>query len=339
MSDGDKLRVGLLGVGAIAQVVHLPVLSHLDDVELTLVCDADRPRAQAIAARFGIPHCFQDDNQVFRSDLVDALIICTPSYLHDSQAIAALESGKHVLVEKPLALTPDGARRTIEVAERTGRNLMIAMNNRFRPDTLALRPFALHGELGDIFLTRGAWLNRKMRLVRPTWRHRRATAGGGAMMDIGVQTLDLCLWMLGFPEVASVVTHMHYPDGMEVEDTAGILVRTRSGAGISLTVSWSLVAQRDRQYMRMLGTRGSGAISPLAVYKEVETGQTIDVTPTVSLGKENLYTASYRQELSHFVAVCRGEASERLPHEQVQIMKIVEAGYRSFEEKREIEIT
>lgn len=339
MNEGEKLRVGLLGVGAIAQVVHLPVLSNMENVELALVCDTDRPRAQAIAARFGIPHCFQDDDKVFASDLVDALIICTPSYLHDSQAIAAMESGKHVLVEKPLALTSAGARRTIEVAERTGRTLMIAMNNRFRPDTLALRPFALHGELGDIFLTRGAWLNRKMRLVRPTWRHRKATAGGGAVMDIGVQTLDLCLWMLGFPEVESVVTQMHFPDGMEVEDTAGILVRTKAGAGISLTVSWSLVAHRDRQYMRMLGTRGSGAISPLAVYKEVETGQIIDVTPTVSLGRENLYTASYRQELTHFVRVCRGEATEPPPREQVDIMRVVEAGYRSFEEKREVLIS
>src|SRR5690606_38968181 len=225
----------------------------------------------------------------FRSDLIDAIIICTPSYLHEEQAIAALEAGKHVLVEKPLALSPEAVQRVIDVAERTGRTLMVAMNNRFRPDTIALRPFAQNGELGDVFLTRGAWLNRKMRVVRPTWRHRRATAGGGAMMDLGVQTLDLCLWMLGFPEAESVITHMHFPDGMEVEDTAGIIVRLRNGAGISLTCSWSLVAERDRHYMRMLGTRGSGAISPLAVFKEVETGQMIDVTPNVSLGRENLY--------------------------------------------------
>jgi predicted dehydrogenase len=88
----------------------------------------------------------------------------------------------------------------------------------------------------------------------------------------------------------------------------------------------------------MLGTRGSGAISPLAVFKEVETGQIIDVTPNVSLGKENLYTASYRQELTHFVSVARGEEEVPLPHEQVQIMKIVETAYRSFEEKREVRL-
>jgi predicted dehydrogenase len=337
MSEGDKLRVGLLGVGAIAQVVHLPVLSQLDDVELTLVCDSDRPRAQAIAARFGIPHVFANDDDVFRSDLVDALVICTPSYLHENQAIAALETGRHVLVERPLSMTPEGAQRTIDVATRTGRTLMIAMNNRYRPDTLALRPFARGGELGHIFLTRGAWLNRKMRVVRPTWRHRKQTAGGGALMDLGVQILDFCLWVLDFPEIASVFTHLHFPGGMEVEDTAAIVLRLKNGAGISLTVSWSLVAERDRHYVRLLGTRGSGAISPLAVFKEIETGQIIDVTPTVSPGRENLYTASYRAELTHFVSAALGGEAEPLPHEQVQIMKVVELAYRSALEKRELE--
>jgi predicted dehydrogenase len=338
MKEAEKLRVGLLGVGAIAQVVHLPVLSRMDSVELVAVGDADRPRANAIAARFGITNVFGSDDAAFRSDMLDAIVICTPSHLHEEQAIAALQGGKHVLVEKPLAFSPAAVERVIGVAEQTGRTLMIAMNNRYRPDTLALRPFAMGGELGDVFLTRGAWLNRKTRVVRPTWRHRRATAGGGVMMDLGVQTLDLCLWMLGFPDVASVITHMHFPEGMEVEDTAGILVRLRSGAAVSLTISWSLVAERDRHYMRMLGTRGSGAIAPLAVFKEVETGHMIDVTPSVSLGRENLYTASYRQELSHFVAVARGEIEEPLPREQVQIMKVVEAAYRSAEEKREVEI-
>jgi predicted dehydrogenase len=131
---------------------------------------------------------------------------------------------------------------------------------------------------------------------------------------------------------------MHFPEGMEVEDTAGILVRMKTGAGISLTVSWSLVAERDRHYMRMLGTRGSGAISPLAVFKEVETGQMIDVTPNVPVSRENLYMASYRSELTHFVRVATGEVEEPLPREQIQIMRIVEAAYRSATERREVEL-
>jgi len=241
-----------------------------------------------------------------------------------------------VLVEKPLGLTADEAERVIEAADRADKTVMVAMNHRYRPDCEALKPFAQGGELGRIFMARGAWLNKKTRVVRPTWRHRRATAGGGALMDLGVQLLDLCLWVLGFPEVHSVACHVHAGEGMEVEDTAGLLARLTDGAMISLTVGWSLVAQRDRHYMRLLGTRGSAAIQPLAVYKEVEAGL-IDVTPHISVGRENLYTASYRQELAHFARVARGEESEPLPRDQVELMRIIALAYRSAAERREVE--
>ncbi|MEO5510312.1 MAG: Gfo/Idh/MocA family oxidoreductase [Longimicrobiales bacterium] len=335
MTEG-KVRVGVLGLGAIAQVVHLPVLSEIADVELVAVCDADKPKARAIAARFGIPHVFASDEEVFKSDLIDALVICTPSHLHEPQAIAALDAGKHVLVEKPLALSADACARVVAAAERAGKVLMVAMNNRFRPDSLALKPFVAGGELGDVFLARGAWLNRKVRVVRPTWRHRKATAGGGAMMDLGVQTLDLAMWMLGFPVVKSICTHFHYMEGMEVEDSAAIIARLANGGGITLTVSWSLIADRDRHYMRLLGTKGSGAISPLGVFKEMDHGL-LDVTPSIAPGRENVYTASYRAELSHFAAACLGAVAQEPPREQIELMKLVSLGYQSAAEGREIE--
>jgi predicted dehydrogenase len=335
MTENGRPRVALLGLGAIAQVVHLPILSQLEDVDLVGACDADYAKARAIAGRFGIPRVFRTDDEVFRADDIDAVVICTPSHLHEPQAIAALEGGKHVLVEKPLALDAAASERVVATAERTGRSVMVAMNNRYRPDAMALKPFADGGELGELFLVRGAWLNRKVRILRPTWRHRKATAGGGAMMDLGVQTLDLALWFLGFPRVASIVAHMHRGEGIEVEDTAAMLLRLANGAGISLTVTWNLVAERDRHYLRLLGTRGSGAISPLAVYKEVETGL-LDVTPSLPPGRENPYTTSYRHELQHFVRVVQGDAEAALPREQIELMRIVALAYRSAEEKREI---
>ena len=330
-----EVRVGLLGLGAIAQVVHLPILANLRNAKLAAVCDVDRPKAKAIASRFAIERLCPNDDSVFTADDIDAIVICTPSHLHESQAIAGLEAGKHVLVEKPLALSADAAARVIAAAERADRTLMVAMNNRYRPDAAALKPFADGGELGRIFLARGAWLNRKVRVVRPTWRHRQTTAGGGAMMDLGVQALDLAMWLLGFPQAASVVCHMHTDEGMEVEDTAAMLLRLADGAGVSLTVSWSLVAERDRHYMRLLGTRGSGAIAPLAVYKEVETGL-LDVTPSLPPGRENLYTASYRAELTHFIDAARGAAEVEPPKEQVELMRLVALAYESAKEGREV---
>src|SRR5690606_16895853 len=186
MADEGRTRVALLGLGAIAQVVHLPILSQLENAELVAACDADHSKAKAIAGRFGIPRVYRTDEEVFRADDIDCVVICTPSHLHEPQAIAALEGGKHVLVEKPLALDAAAAERVIAAAERADRSVMVAMNNRYRPDAAALKPFADGGELGEVFLVRGAWLNRKVRIVRPTWRHRKQTAGGGAMMDLGV---------------------------------------------------------------------------------------------------------------------------------------------------------
>lgn len=332
-----SLRVGLLGLGSIAQVVHLPILSQLEDVAITTVCDADDVKARTVGGRFGA-RPVRTDEEVYQSDEVDAIVICTPNHLHEEQTIAALEAGKHVLVEKPLALTADACDRVLAAARASERTLMVAMNNRYRPDTLALKPFADGGELGRVFLTRGAWLNKKMRLSRPTWRHRLATAGGGALMDLGVQTLDLCLWTLGFPRAASVVAHAHLPPGAEVEDTAALLLRLEDGGVISLTISWTLVAERDRHYMRLLGTRGSAMIQPLAVYKEGDNGL-LDVTPAIPpAGRENAYTASYRAELTHFARAAAGLTSVDLPAEQTDIMRIVSAAYRSIAEQREIEL-
>lgn len=330
------VRVGLLGLGSIAQVVHLPILAQLDGVTLDVVGDADDVKTRSIGGRFGA-RGLRTDEEVYRAD-IDAIVICTPNHLHEEQAIAAMEAGKHVLVEKPLALTEEGCERVIETARRTGRVLMVAMNNRYRPDTQAIKPFADGGELGNIFLTRGAWLNRKVRVGRPTWRHRLETAGGGAMMDLGVQALDLCLWVIGYPEVAGVVAHTHTPTGAEVEDTAAILLRLTDGGAVSLTVSWSLVAERDRHYMRLLGTRGSAMIQPVAVYKESDTGL-LDVTPRMPPpGRENSYTASYRNTLTEFVRGVRGEVDVPLPTEQATLMRIVTAAYRAAEEGREISL-
>jgi predicted dehydrogenase len=337
MSNGGEFRVGLLGVGAIAQVVHLPILHHLPGVRVVTLCDVDQPKARAIANRFGVERVARSDDEVFTASDLDAIVIATPSHQHEDQSIAALEGGKHVLTEKPLAIQPEAAERVIQAAEQAGRTLMVAMNNRYRPDTIALRPFATNGELGTVFLARGAWLNRKMRVVRPTWRHRLATAGGGALIDLGVQTLDLAMWFLNWPKVKSLVCHTHPGEGMEVEDSAAIILRLENGSAISLSLSWSLVAERDRHYMRLLGTRGSGSIQPLQVFKEIDHQGIIDVTPPLPATNENIYTASYRAELEDFVETARGEKPTQLPREQVELMRLVHLAYQSAREGREVE--
>src|SRR5690606_15334956 len=143
--DREEIRVALLGSGAVAQVVHLPVLSRLPGVRLAAISDVDRPKAATIASRFGVPRVLRNDEEAFASDEIDAIVICTPSHLHEEQAIAALEAGKHVMVERPLALDEAGTERVLAAAEASGKALMVALNNRYRQDIGALLPFLRGG--------------------------------------------------------------------------------------------------------------------------------------------------------------------------------------------------
>ena len=332
--EHDPIRLGLLGTGAIAQVVHLPTLAQMRGADVVAVGDIERSKANAIATRFGIPRVFGSDEEVLRSD-VEGVIICTPSHLHEAQAIAALESGKHVLVEKPLALTPEGAQRVIDAAERADRALMVALNNRYRADSRALKPFAVNGELGDVFFVKGGWFNRKVRVARPTWRHSRATAGGGALMDLGVQVVDLCLWFLDYPRVKRVVAHTHPGEGMEVEDSASILMEAENGRVISVEVTWSFLGTRDRHYVQLLGTHGTATLSPFSVHKEVEQGL-LDVTPKLPATRPDTYTGTYRDQIAHFLGVIQGRIERQLPREQVRLMELIQRAYESAETRREV---
>ena len=333
----DVFRVSVIGTGAIAQVVHLPTLTQLPGVKIVSLCDVDTAKGQALANRFGIPRVCPAEADVFADPEVDGVVICAPSLQHEPLSIAALEAGKHVLVEKPLALTSAGAARVVAAAEKADRTLMVAMNNRYRPDVVALKPFLTGGELGETFFMKGAALNRKVRHVRPTWRHRPTTAGGGALMDLGVQTLDLCLWLLDYPPVRRVHAHAHPGENMEVEDSAIATFELDDGCVVYVEVTWSLQAQRDRHYLQLLATRGSAAFPPLAVSKEVEQGL-LDVTPPLAMGQGNIFTAAYRQQLRDFVTTARGARERVLPREQIRLMRLIELAYESIRERRVMEV-
>jgi predicted dehydrogenase len=333
----ERLRVALIGTGAIAQIVHLPILTGMPGVRVQGLCDVDGAKATTIAGRLGIPTVFKRDEDVFASDEIDAVIICSPNPMHHEQAVAALKAGKHVLVERPLALDAKGAEAAIKAAEAAGRTLMVAFNNRYRPDAQGVRGFIVGGELGDIFAVRGTWHNRKVRPKRLTWRHRKGPSGGGVFMDLGVQALDLCLWLLDYPPVDRVCAHLHPGENLEVEDAATVLLRMKNGGTISVEVSWSLVGERDRHGVRVLGTAGSASIQPLEVFKEVETG-TLNVTPQIQRGRENAYTASYREELRQFVNAALNDAPPPPPREQIQLMRITSLVYESAEKGKELRV-
>ena len=326
------VRVAVLGAGSIAQIVHLPILTRMRGVQVVALADRDALTARTIARRFEVPAVATDFEQVLTDD-VDAVVVCTPSNRHEDHVRAALRAGKYVLCEKPLALTPESVASLLEEPGADER-LVVAMNQRYRPDAVALRQFVAGGELGDVYYLRTGWLNR----FRPrgrTWRERKATAGGGALMDLGLQMLDLALWTLGYPEPERVSSHMYARPESDVEDAAMLVVTLAGNRVVNLECTWNLPGRRDRQYLNVLGSTGSGSLSPLAVFKELPAGL-VEVTPSVPAARENPFTASYRNELAQFVETVRGQRAAASPREHLVLMRLVEAAYRSAQERREI---
>lgn len=337
MADRDPIRLGIIGAGAISQVVHLPIFTEREDVDLLAIADTDVHKAETLSRRFGVPYVMEAD-ELLGMDELDAIVLCTPNHLHEEMTIAALESGRDVLVERPLALTSEGTARVVNAAEKAGQVLVVGMPHRFRPEAIALRSFVEGGELGDLYAMRASWLTRSYTLTRSTWRNDRAEAGGGALIDLGIPALDLCLWTTGFPEVKRI-SCITAAEGDGVEHAATLMIETEGGVAISIEVGNRFFAGDDRYYLRVMGLEGSASIPPLEVFKQLG-GRPMDVTPRQPRpqGGENPYMNAYRRLLDDFVRRVAGIGDTTIPREQVKLFSLIEAAYRSAESGHEVEL-
>lgn len=330
----DSIRLGVVGAGAIAQVAHIPVLSKMRGAELVAVCDNDRPKARALADRFGVRDVFTDIEDLLELDELDAVVIATPNHLHEPHALSALAAKRHVLCERPLALSSRGVERILAAATRADRKVSVANNHRYRTDVQTLSRFIAGGELGKIVGMRGGSYTFKR--SPEGWRFRRVESGGGAFLDQGVPLLDLALWLGDYPDPLRVTAHMDRGrSSSAVEDAMIVQLECAGGASFLFDVSSVYVGEEERWWFEVLATRGSARLAPLRVVKELN-GRPTDVSPTGASGRESAFIQSYRAELAHFVATIRGEAPYEAPTDQVTLHRIVEAIYRSAEDGKEV---
>jgi predicted dehydrogenase len=334
----EPLKLGVIGAGAITQVAHLPVLRKLKGVQVVAICDTDLPKARALAERFQVRDAFADIDELLEYEKLDAIAICTPNHLHEPHVLAALSAGVHVLVERPLALNAAGAQRLLRQAEKRNRLLFVGMNHRYRSDVQMVRSFLQSGELGRLESARGSW-----HVFRPTraqlgWRQRRDEAGGGAILDLGHAILDLGLWLANNPKPVRVSASLHgFEGGRGTEHSGSAFVVCESDFSIFLDVTWHHVGEGERFGLGVRAAKGTAGINPLHVWKALH-GVPTDVAPTGAIGRENLFTASYRAEWAHFLAAVRGEAKPFDNEEQVTLHRVIDAIYRSAVEGKDMDL-
>ena len=326
----------------------MPALAKQPDVKILAVCDVNPESARRAAERFEVPHIFEDYSKLLAMGEIDAVHVCTPNYLHMPPTVDALEAGKHVMVEKPLARNSIEGAQMVEAARKNNRKLMVAQNMRFGPEAQCLKRFIDAGDLGEIYFGR-VWALRRRGV--PSWGvfTDKEKQGGGPLIDIGVHVLDLTLYLMGHPKPTAASGKAYTKIGntpghvgvwgpwdyknYTVEDYAAAFVRLDNGASLVIESSFAANLGDERMSSLLLGTRGGAETNPLRIYGE-ERGTLIDITP-VHLGN----WSSYEAEVRGFYDAIQNDTEPPVTGEQaLNVMKILDAIYTSSEENREVVI-
>ena len=332
----EKTKIAIIGLGGIAQLVHLPNITKLNNAVVTAVAEINKNRLNTIADKFNIAERYSDYKEVLEKSDAEAVIIATPTHTHKEVAIACLKAKKDILVEKPLARTYAEAKPIVDAAKRNKRKIMVGMNLRYRPDAMILRSVLNTKEIGEPFYIKCGWIRRQSSSQK--WFTIREESGGGVIIDLSILLLDLALWLLDYPPVDTVSTHSFYQNTKSVEDTSISFLRCKNSAIITIETSWSLPLEKDLFYLNVYGTKGSAFLNPFRIKKKIE-DQFIDLTPSQTESPLNLFRKSYLNELKSFIGAVRGlNPVFSSGDEALSRMKVVDAMYQSAAKKLEIKI-
>jgi predicted dehydrogenase len=341
------MRVGIIGAGGIVQYAHLPGYQRLPGVEVVAISDTVAARVKEMATKHNIPHVFTDYREMLKLDL-DAVSVCLPNSHHAEAAIAALESGAHVLCEKPMAMNAAEGEKMVATAKRQGKILMMGFNNRFRADSTALKKLIDSGMFGDIYFARSGWIRRRGIPGWGSWFTQKKMAGGGALIDIGVHALDLTLWLMGKPKAVTVMgaTYAKFGgdpargtggwgekkvDGVfDVDDLAAAMIRFDNGATMMLEASWASHIERDQMFINIMGSDAGAQMTSTPPQCKVFSEKLGVMQDTLITANEAPGVTAHFTEVAEFVkCITEGRAPMSSGEDGVQVMKILDAIYKS----------
>ena len=256
----QKLRFAVVGAGFIGGV-HARELAGLEEAEVVAVVDTDLNKARKLADAYGADASSDLDAVLRRAD-VDAVTICTPSGLHADGAVAALDAGKHVVVEKPLDVSLAAVDRIIDAEKRSGRTVAVISQHRFDRSTEKVLQAVRDGHLGTVTsaIASHAWWRGQTYYDSGDWRGTWALDGGGAIMNQTVHTINLMVTAVGTPVEVFAYTGCLAHERIEVEDTAVAVVKFASGALGMIHGTTAAYPGLDAS-LRVFGSKGSAVIS------------------------------------------------------------------------------
>jgi len=348
------LKVGVVGVGGIART-HMPGWAASTHAEVVAGSDVSQAALDGWGAAHGVTKLTTNPTDLFADPDIHIIDICTPNMYHAELAIAALDAGKHVICEKPLAPTPAEIRRMIEARDRSGKKLMTAQHFRFKGVSQAMKAEIDTGVLGNVYHGR-SWMMRRNGFIPSATFTDKRHSGGGPCIDIGVHVLDLTLWLMGNPQPVAVtgvagapLAHLPgqfaawnreapLPSTWDVEDYAAAFIRFETGATLVLEVSWLLHHDIEGEDMQiwLYGTEG-GCHWPKAQFlsSNYQTKQLYN--RELKLTKDPM--EPHAQECVEFARAIAADAPSPVPAEHsLQVLSILDGIYRSQREGKEVQI-
>jgi predicted dehydrogenase len=344
-----KLKLAFIGAGGVLHH-HMRHLKPVQNVDTLAAADVSEGALAWAKEQFGIPHLFTDYRRMFKElPQIDAVCVCTPNLLHAEHAIAALEAGKHVLVEKPMALNAKDARRMVAAAAASGKQLVVGFQHRFEPKSRMIKRFIESGAIGRILYVRAQALRRR---GIPSWGvfGCKDLQGGGPLIDIGVHALETAHFLMGSPRpLSATASTFRYigdkPSEVEtewgpwdhksytVEDLAVGMVRFDGGAMLSIETSFAAHIERDVWNVQVMGEKGGADYATGQIFTD-QAGHMVNLAPA-----HLSQTHPFEYKMRHFVEVARGVRYNEVPPEHgVRVQEIIDAIYASAEAGREVEI-
>jgi predicted dehydrogenase len=336
----DKVRVGILGTGIIIRDFHLPILLNHQRAEVVAAANLHPESLRRLVQKFGIPRAYCHVEDMANDPDVDAVVIGLPNYLHAPVTIQMLEAGKHVLCEKPMALSVAQGQEMVAASRRTGRKLMIAHMWRFDREILWLRDLVSSGALGEVFKAKShaIWLYEGP--PPGSWFVTPDLAGGGALADMGIHSIDTLRYVLGGARATKVFAHVgtHFR-GIDLEDTATVMLEFEGGIVGLIEAGWyHLYADGLEGYTQVYGTKGYARALPSELHTHVAGAWSV-TRPQMPARKQQCDLPMYEAQMDHFLT-CILEDREPSPggEDGLWAMRILEAAYRSAKLGQAVEI-
>lgn len=344
----SKLRIGVIGIGVIATTKHIPSLLKRDDIEIKALCDIEPERCEKAKADFKLENAkvYTDYHELCADPELDVVHVCTPNPLHCPMTVEALEHGKHVHCEKPMACTYEDTQKMIAAAKKAGKKLTVGLQWRFNPAPLKMKELIKEGFFGDIYYMKSQQL-RPRRLPAYGVYTNKEKNGGGVLMDGGPHSIDLPMWLTDNYEVASVRGVIfdkmkYYPEGndlgpwdvndFDVEDTAMAMITMKNGMMIYMETAWliNMLQEAPGVVASVAGTKAGADMVGPKFESSLRINQYIDGKLNVSSPEITDQVNMNDYDINHWIEAIKNDTDPAvLPEQAAVVTRVIEAIYES----------